>query len=337
MTKEDISKLKNQLDSGKEIVIVTHKNPDGDAIGSSRGLWNFLTKRGNKATVITPNDFPDFLRWMPGTEQILKYDSQAELSNEIISKAGIIFCLDFNTLSRIEELGKAVEKSNTFKIIVDHHIQPDKFADFLFHDVQACSTAQLVYELIEELGEKNKIDADSANCLYCGIMTDTLSFRISTVQSKTHRIVSELMEAGAQPLISHENVYNSNSEDSLKLLGYSLSEKMKVLKDYNTAYIFLTEAEHKKFNFKKGDTEGLVNYPLSIKGILFSALFTEREGSIKVSLRSKGDFDVNKVARAHFNGGGHANASGGDLKLSVEDAEKLFLSILPEYKNQLVK
>jgi len=337
MTKDDISKLRNQLDSGKEIVIVTHKNPDGDAIGSSLGLWHFLQKRGNKATVITPNDFPDFLRWMPSNEKILKFDSQTEQSKQIISKAGIVFCLDFNTLSRIEELGEEVKKSNAFKIIVDHHQQPESFSDFLFHDVSACSTAQLVFELIETLGEKNKIDADSANCIYCGIMTDTLGFRISTVQAKTHKIVSELMEAGAQPLIAQENVYNSNSEDSLKLLGYSLSEKMKVLKDYNTAYIFLTEAEHKKFNFKKGDTEGLVNYPLSIKGILFSALFAEREGTLKISLRSKGDFDVNKMARAHFNGGGHMNASGGDLKLSVDEAEKLFLSILPEYKNQLVK
>ena len=337
MIKDNIDKLKQELSSGKEIVIVTHRNPDGDAIGSSLGLWNFLLKTGKKATVITPNDYPDFLKWMPGNDTIVKFDSQSQKAKEIVSKAGIIFCLDFGTLKRIEQLGEEVQKSKAFKILVDHHVQPDSFADFMFHDVTACSTAQLIYELIAELGEKNKIDKDSAICLYTGIMTDTLSFKISTVQAKTHIITSELIKAGAVPHIANENVYNANSEDSLKLLGYSLNEKMKVLKEFNAAYISLSADELKKFNYKQGDTEGLVNHPLSVTGVKFSVFFMERDGMIKLSLRSKGNFDVNKVARAHFNGGGHVNASGGELKTSLDDAVKLFLSVLPSYKSELLK
>jgi len=335
--KEDISRLRDQLSSSKEIVIVTHRNPDGDAMGSSLALWNFLAKRGNAATVITPNDYPDFLAWLPGNGKVLKYDTDTIAASEKILKAGIIFCLDFNNLSRLEGLGSAILASKAWKVLVDHHPQPEPFADFAYHDTDSCSTAQLIFELISELGEKHLLDKDSAICLYTGIMTDTASFRFPSVQAKTHRIAAELIDLGMPHYLAHEQVYDTNTEERLKLLGFTLLEKMQVLREYNAACISLSESELKRYKFRKGDTEGLVNYPLSIKGMRLSAFFMERDGVIKVSLRSKGDFDVNKMARAHFNGGGHRNAAGGDLKLTLDEAVKKFLELLPGYRNELQK
>lgn len=337
MKKGDTRKLKKTLAAAKEIVIVTHRNPDGDAIGSSLGLWNVLTSNGKKATVVTPNDFPDFLKWMKGAERITCFDAEQEKAKKIIARAELIFCLDFSTLRRIEALGEEVRRSRAFKVLVDHHVQPENFHDFIYHDVRASSTAQLICELLGEMGEKNNIRKAAASCLYAGMMTDTLCFRIPTVDANTYRLAAELVEAGAEPDEIYENVFSQNTRDSMQLLGYSLVEKMKVLEEYNSAYIFLSAGELRRFNFRKGDTEGLVNYPLSIKGIRFSVLFMELEGKIKISLRSKGRFDVNKMARAHFNGGGHVNAAGGDLKLSLEDSVKMFLEVLPQYKNELLR
>ena len=336
MNKDEVKKVKDILAKPEEVVIVTHRNPDGDAIGSSLGLYNFLKKKGHHVAVIVPNDFPSFLKWMPGSDSIIVFEKETERAKALVAEAELIFCLDFNALSRIDKLGEEVKKAGAIKFLIDHHEMPEDFADFKFHFSKASSTAQLVYEFIEITGDKSLLDIDSGICLYTGIMTDTASFRFSSVTSQTHLIAAELIRLGVMHHIAHEQVYDSNSYDRLRLLGYALSEKMKVLPEYRTAYIFLSRAELSRFNFRNGDTEGLVNYCLSIDGIRFAAFFMEREGTIKASFRSKGDFDVNLFARTHFNGGGHRNAAGGDAKgQTLEQAEKQFLELLPKYKDAL--
>lgn len=334
----DKDKVKALLAKPERIVIVTHKNPDGDAIGSSLGLYHYLVKKGHPVTVIVPNDFAPFLKWMPGCDTILDFEKNTAKAKEIIAQAEIIFCLDFNTIKRIEEAGEEVRRSTAIKFLIDHHPAPEEFADFKFHNVKACSTAQLVYEFIELLGDKSLVDVNTGICLYTGIMTDTASFRFPSVTGQTHRIAAELIELGVPHYKAHENVYDSSTYDRLRLLGYSLSEKMKVLKEYNTAYISLSAEELKRFNHQQGDTEGLVNYCLSMEGIRLAAFFMEKDGTIKTSFRSKGKVDVNAFARAHFNGGGHVNAAGGSLNVkTVEEATAKFKEALVTIKDALTK
>lgn len=334
MTNQDIEKIKELLSTRKNVVIVTHKNPDGDAMGSSLGLYNYLLRKKHNVKVITPNGYPTFLDWLPGDDKVIEYSENAETAEARIKKADIIFCLDFNALSRIGDVGDLVKKAKATKILIDHHPQPEKFADYLFHDRKSSSTAQLVFDFIVLLGDKKLINRKSANCLYTGIMTDTLNFRVGTTSAHTHRITAELIEAGAQNWVAYSNVFDANSEDRVRLLGYSL-QKMKVFKEFHAAFISLSASDLKKFNFQKGDTEGLVNYPLSIEGVKFSALFTEAKGEIRISFRSKGTFDVNKFARKNFNGGGHSNAAGGESQTTLDEAVLAFVNLLPEYKDEL--
>lgn len=315
-----MDKIREALDNAESIVITTHKSPDGDAIGSSLALCHFLKKKGKKVTVVVPDTFPEFLYWMEGTGSIFHYDTQREESDKIISQANVIFSLDYNSLTRIADLRNPIEKSNATKIVIDHHQDPQDFADHYFVDTDSCSTCQLIYEFIEKLEELDKIDKAIGECIYCGIMTDTGSFRYPSTTSKTHKIISHLIDLGVENSKIHQEVYDNSSEQRLRLLGYALTEKMVVLKDHNAAYISLSEEELKKFSFKKGDTEGLVNYALSITGIKFAALITEKEDMISLSLRSKDDFFVNKIANEHFNGGGHVYAAGGMLETSLNDA-----------------
>ena len=296
MTHTEIEEIKQLLATRKNIVIVTHKNPDGDAMGSSLGLYNYLVRKNHKVKVITPNGYPTFLHWLPGNDKVIEFSENAEAAEARIKKAEIIFCLDFNALKRIGDVGDPVKRSKATKILIDHHPQPEKFADYLFHNKKSSSTAQLIFDFITLLGDKKLINRKSANCLYTGIMTDTLNFRVSTTSAHTHRVAAELIEAGAQHTLAYVNVFDTNSEDRVRMLGYSL-QKMKVFKEFHAAFISLSASELKKFNFQKGDTEGLVNYPLSIEGIHFSALFLESKGEIRISFRSKGNFDVNKFAR----------------------------------------
>ncbi|MGZ3900273.1 MAG: DHH family phosphoesterase, partial [Bacteroidia bacterium] len=311
MRKDSFPKLKGFIKKTKNIVIVTHWSPDGDAIGSSLALYHYMKALKKTVTVVVPNEYPEFLQWMPGDKAILNFEKDAAKVNKLLNKADAIFTLDFNTLKRIEKLGAEIESAKAPKILVDHHQQPDSYATYYFHDVKACSTCELVYDLIVGFGDKKLIDKKIASCLYVGLMTDTGSFRYSSVNSKTHLIISELLKTGIIPSDIHSAIYDTYSEDRMKLLGYALSEKMTIINGFPVAYIALTEAELKRFNYKKGDTEGLVNYPFAIKGIKACALFNEGEGGVKVSFRSKGTIDVNKFARAHFNGGGHINAAGG--------------------------
>lgn len=332
---ENIEKIKSLFSKAKKTVIITHWSPDGDAIGSSLGLYHYLTRKKLKASVITPNDYPSFLHWMPGHNKVTDNKLDPKSAKDKISKADIIFCLDFNSLKRIEDLGDQVKKSKAVKFIIDHHQQPEGFADHLIHNTKASSTSELVYELIAQLGDEKLVNQKTASCLYTGIMTDTGSFSFSSTSANTHRIAAKLIESGAKGTDIHDAVYEGKSEDRIKLLGYCLSEKLKVLHEHKTAFISLSNDELKKFNHKKGDTEGVVNYALSIADVEFAAFFVERDEIIKTSFRSRGKFDVNRFARKHFEGGGHKNAAGGSSELSLDETIVKFLEILPKYKDQL--
>ncbi len=337
MNAKQVKEVKSLLAKPKHIVIVTHWSPDGDAMGSSLGLYNYLIQKDHKVTVITPNDYPAFLSWMPGDKKVIDFSKKAAAAKKLVAQAELIFCLDFNSLKRIDKLGDEVAKSKAIKFIIDHHLQPEDFAKYMLHNVGACSTCELIYEFISLMGDKKLLNKDIANCLYTGIMTDTGSFRFPSTTTKTHAIIADLMKAGAENSEIHNRIYDGNTVDKIKLLGYCLGEKLTVMKELNTAYFSLTDKELKKFNYKKGDTEGVVNYALSIEGIKFAAFFVERDGIIKTSFRSKGSFNVNLFARAHFEGGGHANAAGGMSPLSMKDTLKKFVSIVPTYKKELTK
>ncbi len=336
MTKNDIHSLKQLLSTPKNIVIVPHKNPDGDAVGSTLGLYHYLKKLHHKVVVIAPNDYPDFLKWLPSEKDVLKYDSNTEKANGLIEKADLIFTLDFNALDRIGEMEAPVTNSKAAKIMIDHHPQPVNYAAITYSDVTMSSTCEMVYNLIEMLGDQDLIDIDVATCLYTGIMTDTGSFKFSCTTTRTHNVIGILIEKGANNAQIHSNIYDTFSYNQLHLLGCAL-KNLKMLPEYKTAYITLSQEELNTFNFKKGDTEGFVNYGLALEGIIFSAIFIEnqQEGIIKISLRSKGDFSVNEFARAHFEGGGHVNAAGGRSDLTLNETVEKFISILPAYKKVL--
>jgi len=336
MIKEDITEIKQLLATPKRIVIVPHKNPDGDAIGSSLGLYLYLTKLNHKVHVIAPNDYPDFLKWMPEESSVLKYEQDKDKANDLISQAEIIFTLDFNALKRVDEMQIPLETSEATKIMIDHHQQPEDYAKYMYSDTSMSSTCEMVYNFIEMLGDVDAIDENIATCLYTGIMTDTGSFRFPSTTSKTHHVIANLMDKGANNAAIHNAIYDTNSPARLQLLGCAL-KNLKVIPELKTAYITLSQDELNQFNFKKGDTEGFVNYGLSIENIIFAAIFIEhkQEGIVKISLRSKGEFSVNEFSRAHFDGGGHTNAAGGKSDLNLQDTVEKFISILPRYKNAL--
>ena len=339
MKKEDISELKVLLSTPKNIVIVPHKNPDGDAIGSTLGLMHYLKKYNHNVVVIAPNDYPDFLKWIPGESTILKFETQHKESDKLINDADIIFTLDFNAFHRTgEAMSKVLEVSTALKIMIDHHQQPDDYAKYTYSDVSMSSTCEMVYNFIEFLDDTHKIDSDIATCIYVGIMTDTGSFRFRSTTSRTHQVIAALIDKGADNTSIHNNVYDTNSYSRLQLLGCAL-QNLKVIPELRTAYITLSQEELNKFNFKKGDTEGLVNYALSVDDIIFATIFIEnkQESIIKISLRSKGDFSVNEFSRTHFEGGGHTNAAGGRSTKNLEETVEEFISILPKYKNELTR
>lgn len=337
---KNIQAFRTLIDRPQSVVIVTHFKPDADALGSSLGLAGFLKKKGHQVQVITPSDYPEFLSWMPGNEEVLALDRKPEtlkLATEKMHAASIIFCLDFSSLSRINDLGNVVLESKAVKVMVDHHLEPEQFAEYQQWDVTSASTAGLIYELIEELGDVKLIDTNIASCLYAGLMTDTGGFRHNNTHHREFLIASKLVEIGANPHEIAKDVYDTNTLERLRLVGYVLSQKLNVLPEYHTAYMTLSQDELKQFGAQTGDTEGLVNYGLSIKGVKLSVLMYDRKEEIKLSLRSLEDFSVNEMARKHFGGGGHRNASGGTTRLSLEQTLKKFLEILPEYKEELQK
>jgi len=338
---KNLSAFRALIDHPQRVVIVTHFKPDADALGSSLGLAGFLRKKGHTVSVITPSDYPDFLAWMPGNETVLALSAENKAPEQkaavLIEQAQIIFCLDFSSLSRINSLGDMIKKSQAVKVLVDHHLEPESFASFEEWDTSSASTAGLIFGLIEQLGEKEMIDANIATCLYAGLMTDTGGFRHNNTRYREFQIASELVSHGADPHKIALQVYDANSLERLRLTGYVLSQKLVVLPEYKTAYMTLNRDELKTFGAQTGDTEGLVNYGLSIKGIKMAVLMYDRKEEIKLSFRSLGDFSVNELARKHFEGGGHKNASGGSSKLSLEETLKKLIAILPEYKEKLNK
>lgn len=336
MNKQDIQDIKQLLSSAKKVVIVPHKNPDGDAMGSSLGLCHYLTKLNHDVQIIAPNDYPDFLKWLPGDSDVMIYESNTEKSESLINEADIIFTLDFNALHRTGNMEAVLASSEAIKIMIDHHQQPDDYATYMYSDVSMCSTCQMVYHFLEMLDAATQINSDIATCLYTGIMTDTGSFRFRSTSSTTHRVIADLIDKGADNAQIHNNIYDTNSYARLQLLGCALNN-LKIVPELRTAYISLSQKELNKFDFKKGHTEGFVNYGLSLEGIVFAVIFIEhqQEGIIKISLRSKGDFNVNEFARAHFNGGGHTNASGGRSELSLSKTIEKFIAILPSHKKDL--
>lgn len=335
---QNIQLFKAFMGQTRQVVIVTHHKPDADALGSSLGLAGYLNKKGHSVTVITPSDYPEFLHWMPGNAGVLALDKgNQKLITEKINQAEIIFCLDFSALNRVQDLTTILRDASGKKVMIDHHLEPEGFADFVKWDVRAASTAQLIFNLICELGDEHLIDANIADCLYAGLMTDTGSFRHSNTRHEEFAVAGELVRLGADPSKVSKLIYDTNTLERLRLMGFVLSEKLKVLPEYRTAYMTLSADELKRLGSQTGDTEGLVNYGLSIKGIKLSVMIHERKDSVKLSLRSLGEFSVNEMARKHFEGGGHRNASGGSSSLSLDQTLQKFLSILPEYKDQLNK
>jgi len=312
-----------------------HRGPDGDAVGSALGWKRILELKGVHATVIAPDAFPDFLKWMPGADEIIIYERNREKANKLAEESDAIFCLDFNAPNRAGDASEIISNSKKPIVVVDHHQEPAEFAHIYYVDSDASSTAEMIYRLCKGLGWKNEIERKAAICLYTGIVTDTGSFRFSSVSPKLMRIASRLMETGMDHTEVYRHVYDSNSLTRLKLQGFALSEKLVVLEDQATAYISLTAEELARYNFKKGDTEGLVNYALSINGVNLAAFFSEKDGAIKLSLRSRGNFDVNKLANAHFNGGGHQNAAGGRCKEPMSEVLKRFEDLARENADQI--
>jgi phosphoesterase RecJ-like protein len=317
------------------IVVTTHHKPDGDAMGSSLGLYNYLKQLSHNVSIITPTDYPAFLHWMPGHEYVIIFEGSESKCEVLTEAADYIFCLDFNDLKRINEFGPIVGKSKAKKVMIDHHREPSGFDNYRFWTYEASSTCELIYEFIQLAGDIDKIDNRIADCLYTGMMTDTGSFRYRGTSATTHRIVANLLDKGARNSQIHELVYDSNTITRLKMMGYILYEKIEILEEYNTALIHLNRDDLARFHIKTGDTEGFVNFGLSIEGIKFSVLIIDRTKLVKMSFRSKGEFSCNEFAKKHFEGGGHKNAAGGQSTLTLEATVQKFLEVLKPYKEEL--
>jgi len=319
-------------------VITCHQKPDGDAMGSSLALFHFLKQLGHDVKVIAPTNWANFLNWLPGVDEVIDFEANRPLSTQIINDADFVFCLDFNILHRTKHLEPIIVNSKSIKILIDHHQQPDTASfGFGISDVKMSSTCEMIYDFIVQSGHSNLINLDIAACLYTGLMTDTGSFRFPSTTASVHKIVAHLKELGLQHSIIHENIYDQGSEARLKFMGNAFLYRMQVFPALNTALMAIPQADIYKFELKTGDTEGLVNYLLSIKGIKFAAIVIDREEERKWSFRSKGVFDVNIFARNHFEGGGHANAAGGRSSKSVDETAQDFIEIIKTYKNQLTQ
>ena len=335
ISKKDINRLKDLIVQAQKPLIITHYNPDGDAIGSSLAFYHYLIKKGKEPVLITPNDYPEFLHWLPGNDKVIVYKRNCGTVLNHLKEADVIFALDFNDPDRTDGLENYLKEASGKKVLIDHHPEPSDFADIVFSYTEFSSTAELVYKVIETLGDSEVIDRTIAECLYTGIMTDTGSFNYNSSYPYTYYVVSKLIELGINKDRIYWNVYDNYSTDRMRLLGYCLHKKMEVFPEYNAAYISITKEELKEFNFAPGDSEGFVNYPLSIKGIVFTAIFIEKDKHVKISFRSKGKFPTNKFAEEHFNGGGHVNASGGYSYDSLDDTLKKFRDLLDKFKKEL--
>lgn len=336
LTTKQISELKILLDSKKKIVITSHNNPDGDAVGSSLAMQRYLFKKGHDVSAVVPNMFPGFLSWLPGSDNILIYSKSAKEVQQKISEAEIIFCLDYNAINRFGPAAEIIERSTAKRVLIDHHIDPqvDEF-DYCYSTVNTSSTGELVYDFIEMMGDSDLIDKEIAETIYAGIVTDTGSFSFAANNVKTYLVTAKLIEKGVDAEQVHRLIYDTFSEGRLRLLGHAISKNMLVWDDLNTAIIYLSKEDLIRFDYKVGDVEGVVNYPLMMEKVNMSVLLTERDNTIRMSFRSKGEFSVNQLARNHFKGGGHRNAAGGRSFKSMEKTIEELQKVLPAYKDAL--
>ncbi len=319
----------------QNIVIVSHRNPDGDAIGASMAIYNYFLKLGHQVHFVVPNNYPQFLNWLPNVKNTLIYEWYKSKCKSVFKSCDILFTVDFNDLSRIREFQEELMPANCYKILIDHHPEPGNFADLTISDTSVSSASELVYLFLNALDFNGIIDKDIAECIYTGIMTDTGCFSFNSSNRQTFEIVADLIDFSIDKDKIYGLVFNNYSMDRMRLMGHCLHEKMTYLPELNTAFIELTQEDIKKYNFKVGDSEGFVNIPLSIKGVILSVLFTEKDDIVKLSLRSKGNFPVNKIAKDYFNGGGHFNAAGGESELPMKETVEKLVSILNEFKPEL--
>lgn len=330
---QDIDKLRGLLEQATRVVLTTHARPDGDAIGSSLAMYHFLTGLGLEVTPISPDEVPGYLKFLPGSEHLLDATEHPGEAADALREADIIFCLDYSAINRVDGLAAPLMAAHAPRVLVDHHLGPEDFFQLRFHDTVSSSTCELVYLIIEDMGEENRIDTDTAECIYTGLVTDTGSFRHSNTSSRVHRIASALIGKGVQVERVGQHVFDSFTEKRLRFLGYCLSNKLTVLPQYRTAYITITQEEIERFELKTGDREGLVNYTLALEGFVFGAMITDRGDRVKLSFRSKGQFPARAFAQK-FDGGGHLNAAGGASSLSLEETEKRFLNLLAEFDQE---
>jgi len=337
ISESSITYLKKLFSEKSDVLITTHYNPDGDAIGSSLALYHFLLSQGIQSRVLIPNELPSFLQWMPGVDQAIIFSKDQALGKQLLASADLIFCMDYNGLNRVKLFTEELKASNATRVLIDHHIQPENEFDLQFSITAVSSTSELLFQILEESGYGSAVNREMAECFFVGIMTDTGSFSFACNRPETFEIAAKLIKTGMDVERVHRMVYDTYSESRMRLLGHCLGANMKVLPEFATAYIWLSKADLDQFEYQQGDTEGVVNYALSIQNVAVAALFTERDDRIRVSLRSKGEFSVNEFARAHFNGGGHRNAAGGDIFMNMTDALAWFESLLPAYSAEIQK
>lgn len=334
--RDEIKALKDLIATPLKVVVVPHVNPDGDALGSCLAWSAYLKQMGHEAILVAPNKFPDFYNWMPGANHIVYYDGNEALADSIVQKSDVVFCLDFNDLKRSGPMADCLLNYAGEFVMIDHHQEPADFADITISQPGKSSTCEMVFEVISELGDASKITLSMGECLYTGLVTDTGSFRFNSTTKETHLAVAHLLGIGVAPDEIYAKVHDNNSLSRTRLLGYVLAEKLQQVDRLPAMYISLNAMEQERFKFQKGDSEGFVNYGLGIKGMKVAGFFRESEGFVKVSLRSKGAFDVNKLARAHFNGGGHKNAAGGKLEMSIQQAITHFETVIKNMADELV-
>lgn len=338
LTREEIRVIEEKHTQSANIVVVSHFNPDGDAIGSSLALMHFYKNCGFNVQVVLPNPFPDFLKWMPGAKDIVIAEKNSVLARKILKDADILYIVDMNAPHRSGKLlEQSIIDSTAFKILIDHHINPDITCDISFSTVDTSSTCELIYRyLYDDLKVESPLTLEMAQCLYVGIITDTGSLTYACNDPRTYIILSELIKTGVDGEYLHRLIYDNYGISRINLLGLSLSQRLKIFPEYATAYIYLTKEDLRENHYKIGDTEGFVNYGLSVKSVQFAAIFIQKDNKVRISFRSKGNFDVNLFARKHFNGGGHRNASAAYCHDSLENTIKYFESLLPLYKEELL-
>ena len=332
---KELSALKNLLTSTGNVILTSHHNPDGDAVGSLLAMYHYLKNKGLNVAAVLPNEFPEFYSWMPGADEILIYEKQSKAVKEVFEKGGVVFSLDYNAFHRVGQMTDLLKNFKGKYVMIDHHPEPENGYDLYFSNIDSSSTGEIVYNIIKGLGDKELINQDIAVALYVAVMTDTGSFSYSCNNPETYRVTADLIEKGVDASKVHKLVYDNYSVDRLRLMGFALSERMIVWPELHSAVIYLTKEDLTRFNYKPGDTEGLVNYPLSIAEVNVSVLITEKERKIRLSFRSKGDFAVNELVKKYFDGGGHKNAAGGYSYVNMQQTLKNVKSVLEKYKKDL--